>query len=79
MSTKISMPSLESIDNTQLDAVNGGGLIGSALKLGAKALPYVKKAGPKVADAAKKAAIWTGIPTAIGSGVAAVEHHFKHE
>jgi len=69
---------LQSIDATQLDNVSGGGLIGGAIKLGAKAAPFIKKAGPKLVKAAKHAAIATGIPAGFGSVVAGVQHHFDH-
>lgn len=56
---------IETIDITQLEHVTGGGKIGTLIK-GAKWL------GGK----AKDAAIWTGIPAAVGGGAAWVKHQF---
>jgi len=65
---------LDSIDLAQLNNVTGGGLIGGIAKLGKKALPYVKKAGPWLGHKAVDAAKWTGIPSAVGAGAAWAKH-----
>jgi hypothetical protein len=66
------------IGTTELSNITGGGWLGGAIKLARKAAPYVEKAVPFVKDKAVEAAKWTGIPAAIGGGVAWVKHEFGH-
>lgn len=67
---------IETIDITQLEHVTGGGKIGSLFKLAQKAGPKIADGAKWAAGKAKDAAIWTGIPAAVGGGAAWVKHQF---
>ncbi|HEX3761819.1 MAG TPA: hypothetical protein VHW23_24135 [Kofleriaceae bacterium] len=68
--------SLASIETSQLASVTGGGLFGTVLKLGEKALPLAKKALPVIGHKAVQAAKWTGIPAGLGAATSWVKHEF---
>lgn len=67
---------IATIDITQLEHVTGGGKIGSLVKLAQKAGPKIADGAKWVGGKAKDAAIWTGIPAAIGGGAAWVKDKF---
>jgi hypothetical protein len=76
--TQTTLASLTSIDNDSLSNVTGGGLFGAAVRLGRRAVPFVRRTAPVVGHAIVDAAKWTGIPAAIGSGAALVQRPFNH-
>jgi hypothetical protein len=67
-----------SIDNNSLSNVTGGGLFGAAVRLGKKAVPFIKRAAPVVGHRLVDSAKWGGIPTVGGAGVAWLQHEITH-
>jgi hypothetical protein len=69
---------LATIETSELADVTGGGIIGGAIKLAGKVGPLIGHALPYIKTGIVQGAKWSGIPGAIGGGVAWLQHEFTH-